>query len=198
MLDKARRELARARDAERENMAARIAQLESDLAVAHDRKERAIAQAQLTKVGHVYIISNVGVFGKGVLKIGLTRRLDPEDRVRELGDASVPFPFDVHAMIYSENAPELEKRLHQCFWERRLNWVNDRKEFFRLKLTEVQEQLHNLGLKTELLMVPEAKELRQTLAAMAEKKGVTKPSATERIKRFPEDPFSPLPIPNEK
>ncbi|MDQ3830023.1 MAG: GIY-YIG nuclease family protein, partial [Candidatus Tectomicrobia bacterium] len=81
--------MEKTRDAEREAMLERIRKLEADLAAAHDRKERAIARAQLTKVGHVYVISNVGAFGDGVLKIGLTRRLDPEERVRELGDASV-------------------------------------------------------------------------------------------------------------
>jgi hypothetical protein len=122
-------------------MEARIRQLEADLAAAQSRKERAIAQAQLTKVGHVYVISNIGAFGEGIVKIGLTRRLDPEERVHELGGASVPFPFDIHAMIYSDNAPEMETCLHEHFWDKRLNWFNNRKEFFRIELAEVQGEL---------------------------------------------------------
>lgn len=189
-LAKAQKELEGARDSEREAMEARIRELETDLAAAHSRKERAVAQAQLTKVGHVYIISNVGTFGENVVKIGLTRRLDPEERVQELGDASVPFPFDIHAMIYSENAPELETRLHEHFWERRLNWVNDRKEFFKIELPEIQNELSKLGVTTELGTIPEAKEYRQTLATIQQSAGKTAVSKTAQEDRFPADPFS--------
>src|SRR5690606_24077540 len=90
---------------------AQIAALQQRLDEAHANKERAIARAQITRSGHVYIISNIGSFGKDVYKIGMTRRLDPDDRVKELGDASVPFGFDVHAMIYSDDAPVLETTL---------------------------------------------------------------------------------------
>lgn len=190
MLEKAQQELETAREAERESMMTRIRELEAQVATAHDRKERAIAQAQLTKVGHVYIISNIGAFGEGVVKIGLTRRLDPEERVRELGDASVPFPYDVHAMIYSENAPELEAQLQNHFWDRRLNWANDRKEFFRAKLDEVQAELHTLGLQTELLAIPEAKEYRRTLMALEEKARAAIAHPTSLEPRFPIDPFA--------
>lgn len=87
----------------------RIAELEQSLSQAESKHQRALSMAQQTKQGHVYIISNIGSFGENVYKIGMTRRLDPQDRVNELGDASVPFIFDVHAMIYSEDAPSLEK-----------------------------------------------------------------------------------------
>jgi hypothetical protein len=190
MLEKAQHELETAREAEREAMMTRIYELEAQVASAHDRKERAIAQAQLTKVGHVYIISNIGAFGEGVLKIGLTRRLDPAERVRELGDASVPFPYDVHAMIYSENAPELEAQLQNHFWDQRLNWANDRKEFFRAKLDEVQAELRTLGLQTELLAIPEAKEYRRTLTALEEKARAAISQPTSLEPRFPIDPFA--------
>ncbi len=185
-LEKARLELQEAQASERAAMEVRIRQLEADLASAQDRKQRAIAQAQLTKIGHVYIISNIGAFGEGVVKIGLTRRLDPEERVHELGDAAVPFPFDTHAMIYSENAVELESRLHKLFWEHRLNWANDRKEFFAVTLDEVEGQLEKLGVPTQLSRIPEAKEWRRTMAARN-----TQPSASAVPveKRFPDDPF---------
>ena len=101
-LEKARRELQRAGDDKRTELEREIERLQEQLEEAHQNKERAISRAQLTKSGHVYIISNIGSFGENIYKIGLTRRLDPDDRIKELGDASVPFPFDVHAMIYSE------------------------------------------------------------------------------------------------
>ena len=93
---------------------------------------------QLTRSGHVYILSNIGTFGESVYKIGLTRRLDPLERVRELGGAAVPFPFDVHAIIYSEDAPKLENMLHRHFAHRRVNLVNLRREFFRVSLDEIR------------------------------------------------------------
>ncbi len=108
-------------------------------------KERAISRAQLTKSGHVYVVSNIGSFGENVYKIGLTRRLDPDDRIRELGDASVPFPFDVHAMIYAENAPDLEQTLHHAFDSRRVNLVNMRKEFFAVSLSEIAKAAQDHG-----------------------------------------------------
>lgn len=190
-LDAARRELETTHDAEREAMAARVQALETELAAAHDQKERAIAQAQLTKVGHIYVISNIGAFGEGVLKIGLTRRLDPEERVKELGDASVPFPFDIHALIYSENAPALETRLHNHFWDKRLNWANDRKEFFRVNLDEVNAALKELGLEANLLNVPEAREYRETLVVIERNRsGSSSNALTVASTRLPADPFA--------
>jgi hypothetical protein len=92
--------------------------------------------AQQTKRGHVYVISNIGSFGEEIFKVGMTRRLEPMDRVKELGDVSVPFSFDVHAMIYSDDAPVLEKSLHRLFNDKSVNKVNPRKEFFSLPLSE--------------------------------------------------------------
>lgn len=123
----------------------RIAELEAALAEAHATSERARAMAEMTKSGYVYIISNIGSFGEDVVKIGLTRRLEPDDRVKELGDASVPFGFDTHAMIYSDEAPALESALHREFVERRVNASNMRKEFFRVGLEEVQEAVKRLA-----------------------------------------------------
>lgn len=95
--------------------------------------------AQQTKAGNVYVISNLGSFGDRVSKIGMTRRLEPMDRVKELGDASVPFPFDVHMMIACDDVPKLETALHREFHKRRINRVNLRKEFFRVGLEEIQK-----------------------------------------------------------
>ena len=90
------------------------------------------------RAGYVYVISNIGAFGENIYKIGMTRRLDPQDRVDELGDASVPFNFDVHAMIFSDDAPALEAALHRAFEDRKLNMVNQRREFFNVTLEEIK------------------------------------------------------------
>jgi hypothetical protein len=139
--------------------------LEQRLQEAQDRKERATSMAQLTKAGHIYIISNIGSFGEDIYKIGMTRRLDPSDRIRELSDASVPFYFDVHATIYSENAPQLEYDLHQKFKERRLNRVNTRKEFFRINLEEIEVFVkEHTQAEIVFTKLAEAREYRETLA----------------------------------
>ena len=108
-----------------------IEQLQAKLADAEARSQRAVSQAQLTKSGHVYVISNIGSFGENVYKIGMTRRFEPLMRIRELSDASVPFPFDVHVMIYCNDAPAMENILHRALHKSRINKVNPRKEFFR-------------------------------------------------------------------
>ena len=97
----------------------------------------------------MYIISNIGSFGEGVYKIGLTRRLDPMERVYELGDASVPFPFDVHAFIFSEDAPALETALHQAFDKYKVNSVNWRKEYFKVPLKAIKEKVAELGYEVD-------------------------------------------------
>ena len=147
-----------------EVQAAKIADLERQLAEAHEKTERAQAMAERTKTGFVYIISNVGSFGEDVVKIGLTRRLDPEDRVKELGDASVPFLFDTHAMIYSEEAPALEAALHAEFDDRRINAANIRKEFFRVELEEVEDAVRRLAPGAEFHREVEAQQFRETMA----------------------------------
>ena len=113
------------------------------------------------KAGYVYIISNIGAFGNDVYKIGMTRRLEPMDRVDELGSASVPFNFDVHAMIFSDNAPALEAALHRAFENRKLNMVNQRREFFRVTLDEIKEVVKNNFDKTvEFTDIPNAEQYR--------------------------------------
>ena len=119
--------------------------------------------AQQTKSGHVYIISNLGSFGENIYKIGMTRRLEPLDRVNELGDASVPFKFDVHAMIYSENAPELETQLHKAFNKNRLNFVNLRREYFNISLDEIEKVVQENHGKIEFIKEAEAKEYRESI-----------------------------------
>ena len=137
---------------------------------AHDRTEKAISLAQLTKRGHVYILSNVGSFGENCFKIGMTRREDPNDRVKELGSASVPFPFDIHAMILTNDAPALERALHQHFVDHRINKVNNRKEFFNVSIDEIEAALEDVHVEPVSLqqIIPEAAEYRETMAIIRE------------------------------
>jgi hypothetical protein len=109
-----------------------------------DASQRALTIAQQTKKGHVYIISNVGSFGEGIYKIGQTRRFDPQDRVDELSDASVPFEFDIHALIMSENAPALEHKIHKQLLAMQVNKMNPRKEFFRVSLSDIHQEIEKL------------------------------------------------------
>ena len=143
---KIRKQFEEASEAEKAKLEAQLLELNVKLVEAEEKSKKAISMAQQTKKGHVYIISNIGSFGEDVYKIGLTRRLDPNERVRELGDASVPFPFDVHAMLASDDAPALETELHRRFLERQVNKVNKRKEFFRVSLTELRQAADELGL----------------------------------------------------
>ena len=123
------------------------------------------------KAGYVYIISNIGAFGDNVYKIGMTRRLDPMERVDELGDASVPFNFDVHAMIFSEDAPKLEAALHRAFEDRKLNMVNTRREFFHVTLEEIEAVVKaNYDKTVEFIKIPPAEQYRQSLAMLEDGK----------------------------
>jgi hypothetical protein len=167
-LDKARVDAAKAKGEEHARLTGRILQLEEELAGARRKKERANALAELTTAGYVYILSNIGSFGESVFKIGMTRRLEPSDRVKELGDASVPFGFDVHAMVYSENAPALESAFHKKFASRNVNPLNLRKEFFRVSIAELESFVAESGLKISFTHVPEAREYREALARRQE------------------------------
>lgn len=162
-LAKAAAELDATTGAEREKLNSRIAVLESKLVEAQAAKERAMSMAQQTRVGHVYIISNIGSFGEQVFKIGMTRRIDPMERVQELGDASVPFPFDVHAMIFTEDAPGLERSLQQALDKYRVNRVNPRKEFFRVQRDEVKATLAAKFPNVPFIEQPDAQEYFNSL-----------------------------------
>lgn len=116
------------------------------------------------RAGYVYIISNIGAFGENVYKIGMTRRLDPQDRVDELGDASVPFNFDVHAMIFSDDAPKLEAALHNAFADRKLNFVNQRREFFNVTLEEIKKVVkENFDKSVEFVELAPAQQYRESI-----------------------------------
>jgi hypothetical protein len=153
-----------ATDEERALLLARIAEVEAASA-SLDSKEKVIDyREQSAKAGYVYVISNIGAFGEGVYKIGMTRRLEPMDRVDELGDASVPFLFDVHAMVFSDNAPALEAKLHERFAAGRLNKVNGRKEFFRADIAEIEKTIRdNFDSVVEVTHEAPAEQYRESL-----------------------------------
>ncbi len=162
-MEKAQQQVAQASADQKARFEHQLAELEQKLKEAEERNQRALSMAQQTKRGHVYVISNVGSFGEDVLKIGLTRRLEPLDRVRELGDSSVPFSFDVHALIMSDDAPALESQLQKHFQLMQVNKVNPRKEFFRASLKDIREAAERLGIEAKWTMMAEAREYRETL-----------------------------------
>ena len=179
-LVKARLEVESATGKAQEKLFSQIEELQKRLTEAEANKERAISQAQLTKSGHVYIISNIGSFGEDVYKIGMTRRLEPIDRVKELSSASVPFPFDVHAMIFCNNAPELESRLHKRLEDSRMNKENLRKEFFRVSIDEIVTVVRETDAELKIgsseitfTKIAEAADYRKTLARERNDKLVT-------------------------
>lgn len=161
---KARAELEKATAEQKTRYEQQLAELSTKLEEAEAKSQRAVSMAQQTKSGHVYVISNIGSIGDDVFKIGMTRSLESLERVRELGDASVPFSFDVHAMIYSEDAPGLENALHKKFNELRINKVNARKEFFRVGLAAIRKVAQELGVKASFTLKSEAQEYRESLA----------------------------------
>lgn len=163
-MEKAQQQIARASEEQKAQFEQQLAEFEEKLKQAEEKNQRALSMAQQTKAGHVYVISNIGSFGEHVYKVGLTRRLDPHDRVRELGDASVPFPFDVHAMIWSDNAPQLETLLHRKFVEAQVNKINPRKEFFRVGIADLRQTVEEMGLNVSWTLSAVAAEYRETQA----------------------------------
>lgn len=155
--------LAKALAEAEDEHSAEVEQLRARLKEAEEQSQRTISQAQLTRSGHVYVISNIGSFGDGVFKIGMTRRLEPQDRIKELGDASVPFAFDVHAMISSDDAPTLEKAIHHSLHRNRVNKANPRKEYFRTSLDDIVKLVRDHHGEFDYVVDAEALEYRQSM-----------------------------------
>ena len=139
-----------------------IAKITEEIAEIEEKLSRSMSQAQITRAGFIYVISNVGSFGIGVVKIGMTRRLEPILRVKELGDASVPFVFDVHTMAFVDDAPTIEKLLHQTFSDSRVNKHNLRKEFFSVSPEEVKRAMEDMGINSEWYFQAEAREFNES------------------------------------
>lgn len=159
--DDVMKRLKNAKDEEAHELEKKADELREKLADV-DRATRDVDYREANqKAGYVYVISNVGSFGEGVYKIGMTRRLDPMERIRELSDASVPFNFDVHALIFCDDAPALEAALHRAFESRKVNLVNQRREFFKVSLDEIEDVVKNNYDKTvEFHKVPDADQYR--------------------------------------
>lgn len=158
-------------DIEKQLYVDKIKELESKLSELEKEKENVLEREANALAGFVYVISNIGSFGDDIYKIGMTRRLEPMDRIKELSSASVPFEFDVHAMIFSDNAPELENTLHQHFEKQSVNRVNLRKEFFHVSLDEIETFVkNNFNNTVEFIKIPAASEYRQTLAILENEK----------------------------
>jgi hypothetical protein len=180
---------AGAHAAEVDRLKAQLADAEAQAAAA---AARTISLAQITKSGFVYVIANLGSFGPDVFKIGLTRREEWQERVDELGGAAVPFPFEVHLVLTSDDAPALEAALHRAFRHRRVNRANPRKEFFRVGIGEIVQAVGRLGARVEYRADPQALEyLRSqsmTDAEAAEVEALAeRVEQTERVAGLPTD-----------
>ncbi len=141
-----------------------VAALESKLTDLDEQKKSVDYREANSKAGYVYVISNIGAFGDGVVKIGVTRRLEPLERINELGDASVPFRFDIHALIFSDDAYALEYKLHERFKKQRINRVNSRKEFFSVPIEAMKMAITEEFKSAEFTTEAPAREFRQSQA----------------------------------
>lgn len=153
-----------ANDEEKKNLQSKIEEIRDKISTYENEKIELDYRLENLGAGYVYIISNIGSFGNDVFKIGVTRRLDPMDRVHELGDASVPFKFDVHALIFSYKAYDLETELHKVFDKYKINMVNNRKEFFKISIDDIEKELEKYkDLTIDFNKIPEAKEYNESL-----------------------------------
>lgn len=160
-IEKLEQQIKLSSEQEKDALQLRILELEKQLSDVTIKKEE-ISNLQNGKAGNVYIISNLGSFGENVFKIGMTRRLDPQDRINELGSASVPFKFDVHSFIFSDDAVSLENKLHQLLNDKRVNKVNLRKEFFYTSVDELEKLVSDIDSTAEFKKTMLAEEFRQS------------------------------------
>ncbi len=162
-LAQAQARLAAANPSEQAALAEKISELEEKTSAIAKNLSDLDYRAANQRAGYVYIISNIGSFGEGVYKIGMTRRLEPQERIDELGGASVPFKFDVHAMIFTDDAPKLEAALHKAFDDRKLNLINTRREFFRVSLAEIEQVVRaNYDKSVEFVQLADAEQFRES------------------------------------
>lgn len=150
-------------ESERDEWKKQVEEIQAKISEKNDELEDIDYREMNAKAGYVYVISNIGAFGENVFKIGMTRRLEPQDRIDELGSASVPFKFDVHAMIFSDDAPKLEAMLHKTFEKNKMNMINQRKEFFNVSLAEIEKAVHdNYDPLVQFKEVPDAEQYRES------------------------------------
>jgi len=153
-------------------LSARLEELEEQVNKLEEQREEIVKRAN-GRAGYVYVISNLGSLGEKMFKVGMTRRLNPQDRIDELGNASVPFRFDIHAMVFSDNAVELEQKLHERLSPMRVNKINMRKEFFYSDVTQLQEVVHDIDSTVEFTTTLLAEEFRQSQSIIDEEKAVS-------------------------
>ena len=169
-LDTINKQLLTATDEQKADLEQKKAEIEAQLGEIDKNIKDIDYRESNAKAGYVYIISNIGAFGENIYKIGMTRRLDPQERIDELSDASVPFNFDIQAMIFSDNAPALETALHRAFENKKLNMVNQRREFFNVTLDEIKAVvMKNFDKSVEFIEVPEAEQYRTSLKMKEQK-----------------------------
>lgn len=162
-INKLMKYLVKATEVEKQLYVDKIKELEDKVKLLEKDKENILEREQNTRAGYVYVISNIGSFGENIYKIGMTRRLEPMDRVKELGDASVPFEFDVHAMIFSEDAPALETILHNTFKDNQVNLVNPRKEFYNVSLADIEKVVkENYNATVTFTQIAKATQYRES------------------------------------
>lgn len=162
-INKLMKYLVKATEIEKQLYVDKIKELEDKVKLLEKDKENILEREQNTRAGYVYVISNIGSFGENIYKIGMTRRLEPMDRVKELGDASVPFEFDVHAMIFSEDAPALETILHNTFKDNQVNLVNPRKEFYNVSLADIEKVVkENYNATVTFTQIAKATQYRES------------------------------------
>lgn len=162
-INKVRKQLESASEDKTKELEEKIRELQEQLEDNNKAIEDMDYRKANQKAGYVYIISNIGSFGENIYKIGMTRRLNPQDRIDELSNASVPFKYDVHAIIFSEDAPALETKLHHAFFDKRVNWVNNRKEFFAVTLEEIKKVVYeNYDKTVEFIDISDAEQYRLT------------------------------------
>ena len=143
---------------------AKLVELKSQYSDLEQEEKQIDYREQNAKAGYVYVISNLGSFGENVYKIGMTRRIEPLDRINELGDASVPFPFDIHALIFSDNAPDLESKIQNRFFSGRVNKINNRKEFFKADINDIEKVIkENFNNAVDFTKLPSAEQYRESL-----------------------------------
>lgn len=179
-IDNIKMQLKNATESQIQTLNDRIAELESQLNRVEEKKEQ-IINLENGKAGYVYIVSNIGSFGENVYKIGMTRRLEPMDRINELGNASVPFPFDVHGMIFSDDAVGLEHDLHTIFNDNRVNKVNLRKEFFRIALDDIEKCVDARCPSAEFRRTALAEQYRQSISMSASAGELCEEDIEERL-----------------
>lgn len=170
-----------ASDEELASMLNEIENLQQKLDTAQQRKKQAEARLGKLTAGHVFILSNIGAFGENMYKVGMTRSPNPDEYIKQLGDEAVPFHFDVHALIYSDNAEALVNELHQAFAPKRVNLVNMKSDFYQISLHEIERIVRMYDADAEIFQASEAGEYNRSMAMQQEETPKDRPPAPKNV-----------------